>query len=47
MHGVRIPRKVVRNQERRHAWLSELDNPVARFGVWVGCQCSLKLLRNR
>ncbi|MHC4538218.1 MAG: transposase [Planctomycetota bacterium] len=39
MHGVRITRKVVRNQVRRHAWLSELDNPVvkARLHIlWIG-----------
>jgi transposase len=39
MHGVRIPRKVVRNQVRRHAWLSELDNPVLNVQLhmlWIG-----------
>ena len=39
MHGVRIPRKVVRNQVRRHAWLSELDNPVLKAQLhmlWIG-----------
>jgi transposase len=39
MHGVRIPRKVVRNQIRRHAWLSELDNPVLKAQLhmlWIG-----------
>jgi hypothetical protein len=30
MHGVRIPRKVVRNPVRRRAWLSELDNSVLK-----------------
>src|SRR5210317_1474481 len=28
MHGVRIPRKVVRNHVHRHDWLSKLNNPV-------------------
>jgi len=39
MHGVRIPRKVVRNPVRRHAWLSELDNPVLKAQLhmlWIG-----------
>ena len=39
MHGVRIPRKIVRNQEHRHAWLSELDNPVLKaqlHTLWIG-----------
>ena len=39
MHGVRIPRKVVRNQVRRHAWLSELENPVLKAQLhmfWIG-----------
>ena len=39
MHGVRIPRKVVRNPVRRHAWLSELENPVLKAQLhmlWIG-----------
>jgi transposase len=39
MHGVRIPRKVVRNQVHRHAWLSGLDNPVLKAQLemlWIG-----------
>jgi len=39
MHGVRIPRKVVRNQVGRDAWLSELDNPVLKAQLhmlWIG-----------
>ena len=39
MHGVRIPRKVVRNPVRRHAWLSELDNSVLKTQLhmlWIG-----------
>jgi transposase len=39
MHGVRIPRKVVRNPVRRHQWLSELDNPVLKAQLhmlWIG-----------
>ena len=39
MHGVRIPRKVVRNQVHRHEWLSELDNPVLKTQLemlWIG-----------
>jgi transposase len=39
MHGIRIPRKVVRNPVRRHVWLSELDNPVLKAQLhmfWIG-----------
>jgi transposase len=39
MHGVRIPRKVVRNPVHRHAWLSGLDNPVLKTQLqmfWIG-----------
>jgi len=39
MHGVRIPRKVVRNHVHRYAWLSELDNPVLKTQLdmlWIG-----------
>ena len=39
MHGIRIPRKVVRNPVRCHAWLSELDNPVLKTQLhmlWIG-----------
>lgn len=39
MHGVRIPRKVVRNPIRRHQWLSGLDNPVLKAQLhmfWIG-----------
>jgi len=39
MHGVRIPRKVVRNPIRRHAWLSELNNSVLKAQLhmlWIG-----------
>ena len=39
MHGVRIPRKVVRNPVRRHQWLSGLDNPVLKAQLhmfWIG-----------
>jgi transposase len=39
MHGVRIPRRVVRNPVRRHAWLSELNNSVLKAQLhmlWIG-----------
>ena len=39
MHGVAIPRKVVRNQVHRHDWLSGLDNPVLKAQLqmlWIG-----------
>jgi transposase len=39
MHGVRIPRKVVRNHVHRHQWLSELDNPTLKVQLqmlWIG-----------
>ena len=39
MHGVRIPRKVVRNPVRRCAWLSELGNSVLKTQLhmlWIG-----------
>jgi len=39
MHGVRIPRKVVRNHVHRHQWLSGLDNPVLKAQLhmlWIG-----------
>jgi transposase len=39
MYGIRIPRKVVRNPVRRHAWLSEFDNPVLKTQLhmlWIG-----------
>ena len=39
MHGVRIPRKVVRNHVHRHKWLSGLDNPVLKAQLrmlWIG-----------
>jgi len=39
MHGVRIPRKVVRNQVHRHEWLCELDNPALKAQLqmlWIG-----------
>jgi len=39
MHGVRIPRQVVRNPVRRCQWLSELDNPVLQAQLhmfWIG-----------
>lgn len=39
MHGVAIPRKVVRNQAHRHDWLSGLNNPVLREQLrmlWIG-----------
>jgi transposase len=39
MHGVRIPRKVVRNQAHRHEWLIELDNSVLQTQLqmlWIG-----------
>lgn len=39
MHGVAIPRKVVRNNIHRHDWLSGLDNPVLKAQLqmlWMG-----------
>jgi transposase len=39
MHGVRIPRKVVRNQVHRREWLRTLDNPVLKAQLqmfWIG-----------
>jgi transposase len=39
MHGVRIPRKVVRNNVHRHQWLSELDNSTLKAQLqmlWIG-----------
>ena len=39
MHGVRIPRKVVRNHVHRHEWLCGLDNPVLKAQLhmlWIG-----------
>jgi len=39
MHGVRIPRKVVRNHVHRHEWLSGLNNPVLKAQLqmlWIG-----------
>jgi transposase len=39
MHGVRIPRKVVRNPVHRHVWLSGLNNPVLKAQLkmfWIG-----------
>ena len=39
MHGVRIPRKVVRNQLHRHQWLCALNNPVLKAQLhmlWIG-----------
>jgi transposase len=39
MHGVRIPRKVVRNQGHRQAWLSGLHNAVLHdqlHMLWIG-----------
>jgi transposase len=39
MHGIRIPRKVVRNHVHRHQWLSGLDNPVLKAQLhmlWIG-----------
>jgi transposase len=39
MHGVRIPRKVVRNPLHRRAWLRGLDNPVLQAQLqmfWIG-----------
>ena len=39
MHGVRIPRKVVRNPAHRHEWLTELDNKVLQAQLqmlWIG-----------
>jgi hypothetical protein len=39
MHGVRIPRKFVRNHVHRHEWLSGLDNPVSKAQLemlWIG-----------
>jgi len=39
MHGVRIPRKVVRNNVHRHEWLCELDNPTLKAQLqmlWIG-----------
>jgi transposase len=39
MHGVAIPRKVVRNEIHRHDWLSGLNNPVLKEQLemlWIG-----------
>jgi len=39
MHGVRIPRKVVRNHVHRHEWLSGFDNSVLKVQLqmlWIG-----------
>ncbi len=39
MHGVRIPRKVIRNQLHRQQWLSGLDNTVLKAQLkmfWIG-----------
>ena len=39
MHGVRIPRKVVRNQVHRHLWLRGLNNTVLKAQLtmfWIG-----------
>jgi hypothetical protein len=39
MHGVRIPRKVVRNNVHRNEWLSGLDNQVLKTQLhmlWIG-----------
>jgi len=39
MHGVRIPRKVVRNPLHRRDWLSGLDNPILKAQLqmfWIG-----------
>jgi transposase len=39
MHGVRIPRKVVRNPVHRQRWLAGLDNPVLKAQLhmfWIG-----------
>ncbi len=39
MHGVRIPRKVVRNQLHRHQWLCGLNNAVLKAQLkmlWIG-----------
>jgi len=39
MHGIAIPRKVVRNNVHRHDWLSGLDNPVLKAQLqmlWIG-----------
>lgn len=39
MHGLRIPRRVVRNNVHRHEWLCGLDNPVLKAQLhmlWIG-----------
>ena len=39
MHGIAIPRKVVRNNVHRHDWLSGLDNAVLKVQLqmlWIG-----------
>jgi transposase len=39
MHGIAIPRKVLRNNVHRHDWLSGLDNPVLKAQLqmlWIG-----------
>ena len=39
MHGIAIPRKVLRNNVHRHDWLSGLDNPVLKTQLqmlWIG-----------
>ncbi len=39
MHGVRIPRKVVRNQLHRHQWLQAINNGVLKAQLkmlWIG-----------
>jgi transposase len=45
MHGVRIPRKVVRNPLQRREWLSGLDNPVLKAQLqmfWIGYDATKK-----
>jgi hypothetical protein len=39
MHGIAIPRKVVRNNVHRRQWLSGLDSPVLKVQLkmlWIG-----------
>ena len=39
MHGIKIPRKVVRNNAHRNQWISELDNRVLQAQLqmlWIG-----------
>ena len=43
MHGIKIPRKVVRNNAHRNQWISELDNRVLQAQLqmlWIGYEAT-------